>query len=941
MKTDNYIKPSHKKSTVYSGGAYLTTASMYLLLGIMNGMQSPLQYFIAIAIPFSLVIMAFISPRLNKSGQAIMLMAVHIVYYVLYVLAYHSAYDASPVFIAQLCIIALYDDILYTKIQSVLFIGFYILVITSQQMYHELKLPDSWYSSLINEMCGDVVPISSGIAAFSKIFTGFMLAVISIMVINRLMSQNRLKTIAETRKNRNNEYLLKMLELKNKESEAAVKAKSDFLANMSHEIRTPMNAICGMSELLSRRNLSAQESEYVESIRSSSENLLAIINDILDFSKIDAGKMQLVNDEYIITSMIHDIQSLINARLSGKHVVFNINADPSVPSVLFGDELRIKQILINLLTNAVKFTHKGMISLDITCRPSENENEVIISYSVTDTGIGIKKEDADELFNAFTQLDTKKNRSVEGTGLGLAICDNLARLMNGRIELESVYGAGSVFTFTAPQKVIDHTACVSADCGKDHRVFFLEHNDFYRESLLKTAKALSASSSVLERAEDIENITSLKNEGFFFFDFRTAIDYVMSHADELISKNITPVAMLAPADFADESAYSKIRFCRKAVTVFSAAAIFSGEYSSVKKGHKTELSRFHCPDARILVVDDNLVNLKVAEGFLSAYKAELELVNSGYEAIHRIEEGTVYDIIFMDHMMPELDGVETTRIIRSMESEYAKNVPIIALTANAIKHVEDTFIEAGMNGFVPKPIDLKLLGAVMKKWIPEEKQLKKTVEAAEAVIDGSDNKQIHIEGMDFERALEKYGGNTNALLDILGVIYTEGIKKLDEMEKLLHERNYERYVIEAHSVKGICAGICADRLSEHAKAHEFAGKEGRTDYIDHDGKNLLSEYRRLLDGIRPYVTITEAAENTDENAAVLDISDYRARLDSVLERIEDFDSDGAGEILNGIMSTKLPDGHFELIREIKQLSDDFMYDEACEKLKEFIDRSSE
>lgn len=397
---------------------------------------------------------------------------------------------------------------------------------------------------------------------------------------------------------------MKALEHMKNVAEEANKAKSSFLANMSHEIRTPMNAICGMADLLSEENLSEQAEDYLSTIKSSADHLLSIINDILDFSKIESGKLELVEQEYDFAVLVHEIMNIIGIRAKDKPISLLEEIDDAIPSKMYGDIGRIRQIIINLMNNAIKFTDTGSVTLKAHFE-KKNETEGSLCFHVRDTGCGIKKDDMTKLFNAFEQVDRQRNNGIEGTGLGLSICKRLVTRMDGDIGVESEYGKGSDFHFHITQRIVD-----AAPCN-----------------------------------------------------------------------------------------YNKTK---------------------VKSQAKSFKKVFEVKDRKILVVDDNRVNLKVAAGMLKRYGIKPIEVNCGADAIEMLNKGEHFDLIFMDHLMPEMDGVETTKRIRQLNEYCAKELVIIALSANVVSGMEQQFLDAGMDDFLSKPIEADQLSRILLKWIPEE-----------------------------------------------------------------------------------------------------------------------------------------------------------------------------------------------------------------------------
>lgn len=698
-----------------------------------------------------------------------------------------------------------------------------------------------------------------------------------------------------------------------------------------------MNAICGISELLARTELPPLSAEYVNTIKSSSENLLEIINDILDFSKIDAGKLELLEDKYIITSTVNDVVNIINARLVNKDIVFTVDVNPNIPIDLYGDELRIKQILINLLGNAVKFTKRGKIELSIDWKRKKEDVAELI-FQISDTGIGIKPEDQKTLFQAFMQVDVRKNRSVEGTGLGLSISLQLAKMMNGHIELESTYGKGTTFTVTIEQKILKDAPCVSIDRDKHFYVYLFEKNTDYLQSMIRMLDSLLIPYEIIEELEKIKWLrVDGEKKGFLFFDYEEAIETVFMQRSSLEKRNIIPVAFVRISQYVAEQYCQNMMCCRKPLTLFSITSILNGV--SLGKRYKlrnSAVNMFDCPDAKILIVDDNYVNLKVAQGFLTSYKAQITLVSSGYEALEEVRQGKEYDLIFMDHMMPEMDGVETTKRIRKLGTESAENVPIVALTANAIKGIEKEFLVAGMNDFLAKPIDVKLLGMIMSRWIPKEKQIhEEDMGESEGVSQTEEDvfSQMNIEEIDKDFAKNQFANDWESYQEILTIFYTEAEEKIALLKQYGDEKKYPEYVIEVHALKSVAANIGAASLAEHAKNMEMAGKEQRYERIGEKGDELIQEYKDLLGKIKPYI---RKEETPIEGTRELPENIYIEKLEEAVYRMDEFEMQEGVEIIRNLYEYKLPQGHFSALIKIESSMEDYLYEEAREQLVALI-----
>lgn len=626
--------------------------------------------------------------------------------------------------------------------------------------------------------------------------------------------------------------------LKNK-SDNASRAKSDFLSSMSHEIRTPMNAISGFSELiLAEKDLNENARRYANDIKASSESLISIINDILDFSKIEAGKFEIIEGNYRLSSLLNDVYSIIGVRIGEKGISLEVVMDGRIPDGLVGDESRVKQVFLNILNNAVKFTNRGSITLTISWE-SADEGAGFLHASVKDTGIGIREEDLERIFESFSQVDTARNKSIKGTGLGLAICKNLVGLMGGKISAVSTYGQGSTFSFSFRQRVYDDSACE------------FDPNNLKREE-------------------------------------------------------------------------------RKAFTV-----------------------PFTAPEARALVVDDNKVNLEVAKGLLRQYGMKVYSALSGEEALDMIFREEPFDIIFMDHMMPKMDGIETTTHIRHRETDH--NVPVIALTANAIKGADKLFLDAGMNDYISKPIDLRRLAYVMERWIPESKKIrdiapqKQEAEQSSFAEAGSsepasfDNTgQADTDGIKNEgifsvlKGIDASAGLSNCLQDAdtyCGLLETFlDSDSYNEANRFYLENDIDNYKITVHGLKSAANYIGASKLSSYAKMLETYAKDNDGKSIDRDHPGLKPLYDEVAGSIEEFLRGRMKGNEGEKTKVDVNRDDLAEHTDELIRMIEDMDLDGVSRKAEEMAGMRSGDEKIdELVNGIVKDASNFDFEEAGQK----------
>ena len=722
----------------------------------------------------------------------------------------------------------------------------------------------------------------------------------------------------------NNNYKLR---LATDEIEKAANMKSDFLANMSHEIRTPMNAVIGMAEMALRENLTPAARDYIQQIKSSGKSLLTIINDILDFSKIESGKLDIIFAEYDTMSLVNDIANIINTRIGNKDVKLIIDVNPTFPKMLMGDNIRIKQIILNLANNAVKFTKEGQVIIKLDYL-KKSEFELELFGSVEDTGIGIKEEDMDKIFQSFQQVDSKRNRNIEGTGLGLAITKNLLSLMYGTIMVQSVYGKGSKFSFTLQQRIVSSaSACEIPNADTIYSAGLLV-NAYQRSQLYRDAKRLGVYYKELKSESELEEQAEAGLQ-FLFLDTTTFTpsveDFVRNHPD------ITTI-ILIPFNKKLDTNLPNIKVVHEPLYAWNLAMIFRGEslHSLSISGDDMDLD-FVAPDANILIVDDNAINLTVAEGLLKPLQMKIDTALSGKEAIEKISEKQ-YDMIFMDHMMPELDGVETTHIIRRMHPEYDM-VPIIALTANVVEETRFMFLSEGMNDFVAKPIELRMIISVIKRWLPSEK-LKPLSEAdllPETTQSTAPSSQTSLEigDLDTASALQLLGSE-DLLWMVLKDYYTVIDKKIALIKNYQLNEEWKNYTTEVHALKSASKQIGAMELSEKAAALEKAGNDLNIEMIQERTDDMLEQYRGYQELLAPY--FTEEKEETDSSDLPdIDKDLLKEILHTLSDAVTNLDLDQLEQSVQELSNYALEETHAALFKKLKTAVEELDF-EACDSV---------
>lgn len=695
--------------------------------------------------------------------------------------------------------------------------------------------------------------------------------------------------------------------------------KMAFFANMSHEIRTPMNAILNLSELLLRKDLPLDVEQDISTIYEIGNGLLGIINSLLSFSKLDTGNIQLTTGTYSPATMCSDICSIISARLSKKSLHFFTDLDPFLPRQLIGDEMRIREILTNLLANAVKFTVSGKIELRL-CAKNLSETKTELSFFISDTGSGIKEEDQKHLFRQFSRVDPKKNQTIMGTGLGLSISKKLTELMGGSITVESEYGKGSTFIVTIPQEISLADPMIPTSDKMEQAevyVYLPESDEELTRYVIRELRKLHIHPSLISSVSSISLGRSNKNSYLIIqqADFPSCQETI----DSLFLQD--HVLLLMKNSDTTESKYYNYQQMYPYNLMMQTANILNGHpvKTASKKTDVYEDTTF--PSARILIVDDNDVNSSVAKRLMEPYEMDIDVASNGFDTL-TMASAKDYDLIFLDHMMPGMDGIETVQKLRKMEG-IRKNLPVIALTANVFSDAKTYFKEQGFSDFLAKPINVKELHNTLLQYLQEKAVLK--------IAEKKQNESFvpekiracfaSLKHFNVDASLEYFDHSADFYLEMLKTFRQGLLERRNELDGIYENRDIKLFTIHVHAIKSASKSVGALEFSELAKIMEDFGHQNNWKSISQKYQELLDYTDLILKELDHCIKAVPVADETKES-----LSCYPEDIiKSLCIAINEMDYQEVSEAISKLDQYTYPGELQKLLDRLKTAYDNFEY----------------
>ena len=678
--------------------------------------------------------------------------------------------------------------------------------------------------------------------------------------------------------------------------ERAGTAKRQFLSNMSYEIRTPMNSIINLSEIMLKGEYSGETKSNVNTVRSAAYDLLSIIDDVLTYAKIDAGNMHLIEETYSFDKLIREIVRTISEDVQKKQLYLDFRIDGNIPRRLLGDKVTIRQIFLYLLFISIDFTESGRIILEISCERDEKNEVATFRCTVADTGKGLSKIDIQSIFGMYDIYDSRQSSNLKGVGLKFTICKELLDMMQGDIKVESIEGVGLSTTFTFCQKIVDASNMVRLEDEKKPSVLIYADDDPGMTKWQDIMETLEVRPTYSRNYYGFDRMIQDRH-----FDFIFVPDKVYENLSNIISLYECQEYTYIISDF--DAVYGDFGKCRpihRPLSCISVAMVLNHQWDKEDYKKSTVAETFVAKNARVLVVDDNAVNLKVAAGIFGKYGIDIAVATSGEDGIKKMEDEK-YDLVLMDMVMPDMSGGDVLKTVRAKEDHYYKEVPFVALTAQNGANVREEMLALGFQEYLAKPIKRRYLEKCLLEFLPEELIERVKVKNEDNKKDedqsSADRGQLPESGLNTDKGLLNIGFNKDAYAAILNTYYAEGVKYLELLPNLLEVGDIQLFTTDVHGIKSSSASIGAMEVSALFKELEFDGKAGDVESINRKLSGYLEKFKGILEEVKEYLTDigkfskTETEDNPeDKEAEVLTIEmlrNLKTELDKMNLKVTD------------------------------------------------------
>ncbi|MBO5473599.1 MAG: response regulator [Lachnospiraceae bacterium] len=694
-------------------------------------------------------------------------------------------------------------------------------------------------------------------------------------------------------------YQNRRIMISSRKIERAGTAKSQFLTNMSYEIRTPMNSIINISEIMLKEEMNGEIRTEVNTIRGAAYDLLAIIDDVLTYARIDSGNMHLIKEAYSFEKLAKEIVQTVSEELQQKKLFMDVKIDHAIPKLLLGDSVVIRQIFLYLLFISIESTDSGRIALEITCDNDHENHKCVFHCKVADTGRGLSEIDIRSLFGMYNTYDSRQSSNLKGIGLKFSICKELLSMMQGDIRVESIEGIGLCTYFSFENEIIDESPMISLESGRKPNVLIYASEEIQINKWQNIMEGFGVRPAYSRNYYGFDRAIQDKH-----FDFIFVPDKAYENLSNIIAlyqcEEYTYVMAEHNAVYGD---FGRCRLIYKPFTCISVADVLNHNWKKEDYRKSPTAVAFTAKNAKVLVVDDNVVNLKVASGIFSKYGINIAVATCGKDSLRKIESER-YDLILMDMVMPDISGSDVLKQIREKEERYYKEVPIVALTAQNGANVREQMLELGFQEYLTKPIKRRYLEQCLLQFLPEEliekviAEDKKNGKKNDSAVKNSSLSKKAEGGLNIEKGLSNIGGSEDGYAAVLNSYYAEGLKYLDTLPKLLETGDIQLFTTNVHGIKSSSASIGATEVSVLFRKLEYAGKNGRIEEINQRFPASMEKFKDMLEIVKEYLVrigkLQETAQEENledkekEELTMETLTALKAELDRMNLKVTDY-----------------------------------------------------